>query len=125
MQLDWPLGALFHNGQNANKHFFRAPPHGFFTFFDVRGGINLFPQNEGMAVVVCSVRNITLMWGAEYYCCNGPQRWIHNLAYTERFVMVPESLENPRSQLSNDPGIIKNGSAYTELWAHLCGPLQQ
>ncbi len=38
------------------------------------------------------------------------QNRVRTQPYTEPFLMIPGSFESPHSQLSNDPGIIKNGS---------------
>ena len=35
--------------------------------------------------------------------------------YTEPFLMIPGSFESDHSQLSNDPGFIKNGSVYIKI----------
>ena len=39
----------------------------------------------------------------------------HISRYTEPFLMILGSFESPHSQLSNDPGIIKNGSVYIKI----------
>ena len=35
--------------------------------------------------------------------------------YAESFLMIPGPIESPRSQLSNDPGIMKNGWVYIKI----------